>query len=93
MFARDFVQVRFISRKKNPRTVFPNIKKRRVFKTKLCGSSLPMSYKRTRLAHVVEVIFRSDSLYSSKGFTAVFQGFDETKSKTILVQGTEYSLN
>jgi hypothetical protein len=75
----DNVRVRFISRRKNPTKRSKSAKfARKIFETKMCGSSVSNRYKNTRLAHVVEVVFTADSIHSSKGFSAIFRGFKAT---------------
>jgi hypothetical protein len=84
----DNVRVRFISRRKNPTKRSKSAKfARKIFETKMCGSSVSNRYKNTRLAHVVEVVFTADSIHSSKGFSAIFRGFKATTDLDIHRKG------
>jgi hypothetical protein len=84
----DHIQVRFVSRRKNPVKTKSKSRpdrriKRRILETKLCGSAVPVKYKSTRLAHLVEITFKADSIHSSKGFRAIFRGFSKTTIRDV----------
>ena len=83
----DHVRVRFISRRKSPqktKSTSGDPIRRRIFETMLCGSAKPVTYKNTRLAHLVEIVFKADSIHSSRGFRATFRGFGKTTTRDVI---------